>query len=178
MIEHMTASKLQPSKIRAVWTLYQAGHTVIDISEHWEAMGFSSQKACSWALYQMLRRYGYDLRDTAEARRRAYANEPCRGCGCHKDERTPCCDTCASRHHFRKTSGRFTFISGKSEVCAGCRQPLDQKTYGCRRCISRHWARKNSKSAAASRPGLGGLSAIRAMRGGTDGGTTIEEEAA
>jgi hypothetical protein len=81
--------------MRRIIDLHRAGMSVPKIASLiWREYGYTCQKTCENAIYNRMRALGY-----RPAGR-------CKGCGVSRDERTPGCDTCRTRHSYRRIRAR------------------------------------------------------------------------
>jgi hypothetical protein len=144
--------RIPSSKIRSIWTIYQAGFSTGWIAERiYRRYGYASPESCQAALFRAFRRRTLRPRDhRLAAHFRQDFNRGCGGCGCSLDERTMGCKQCTRRHSQR--SWRKVSAPGRRS-CAGCGGPMDGYTIGCRHCAARHYHRRwRAKSGPASSP--------------------------
>lgn len=141
--------KLTREQVMASWKLYESGMSSATIAELlWEKFGYASASTLNTSLTVLWKSYGKELRQPHETK--MINSKPCRGCGCHVDQRTRGCKTCAQRHQRRNKATAHPWpeimpMGRRDGLCKTCRGPLDSFTDGCSTCDQRYRKRKTRR---------------------------------
>jgi hypothetical protein len=141
------SAKMNEEQIRAVWTLYDAGHDLPAIASRiWERYEYKNERSCITTIRQAFMRNGWPTRTPLEAQRLRFATKRCAACEGPLDGWTKGCPSCAKRHHSRRQRNHPDAITPSCTVCG---VSFDERTRGCGACNRRHWLRREKANAAA-----------------------------
>lgn len=133
---------LAPAKVAAAHKLYAAGMSMEELGRRlWQQYGYASPDSCRFGLRRAFVFLGYPVRTKSEARQLLFKDQPCPGCGCAREKRTPRCPSCRHRHSKRRLAG-LSYVSGLN--CKGCGCDYHDRTRSCGTCAQRHWRWKQS----------------------------------